>query len=55
VLVAYDGRQVADHLRDLDPERARLLGKAALERVLSEHTYGHRAVQVDEILRERVR
>jgi len=54
VLVAYDGQQVADHLRELDPERAAQLGKAALERVLSEHTYGHRAVQVDQILRERV-
>lgn len=55
VLVAYDGRQVADHLRSLDKETAAQLGKAALERVLSEHTYGHRAVQVDEILRERLR
>ena len=55
VLVAYDGAEVADHLRELDPSRAALLGKAALERVLSEHTYGHRAIQVDAILRERVR
>jgi spore maturation protein CgeB len=55
VLVAYDGQQVADHLRALDPERAAQLGKAALERVLSEHTYGHRATQVDQILRERIR
>ena len=55
VLVAYDGAEVADHLRDLDPSRATLLGKAALERVLSEHTYGHRAVQVDQILRGRIR
>ena len=55
VLVAYDGAQVAEHLRELDPNRAALLGKAARERVLSEHTYAHRAVQVDEILRERVR
>jgi spore maturation protein CgeB len=54
VLVAYDGQQVADHLRNLDRSRATLLGKAALERVLSEHTYGHRAVQVDAILRERL-
>jgi spore maturation protein CgeB len=55
VLVARDGAEVADHLRNLDESRATLLGKAALERVLSEHTYGHRAVQVDQILRERVR
>jgi spore maturation protein CgeB len=55
VLVAYDGEEVAAHLRELDPVRAELLGKAALERVLSEHTYAHRAVQVDEILRGRIR
>lgn len=54
VLVARDGAEVAEHLRSLDESRATLLGKAALERVLSEHTYGHRATQVDEILRERL-
>ncbi len=35
--------------------RRLVVGKAALERVLSEHTYGHRAEQVDAILRERIR
>jgi spore maturation protein CgeB len=55
VLVARDGAEVAAHLRDLDPGRAALLGKAALERVLAEHTYAHRAAQVDAILRERLR
>jgi spore maturation protein CgeB len=55
VLVAYDGQEVADHLRDAGPRARHQLGKAALERVLSEHTYGHRAVQVDQILRDRIR
>ncbi len=55
VLVARDGAEVAEHLRELTPQRAAQLGKAALERVLSEHTYAHRAVQVDQILRERIR
>ncbi len=55
VLVAADGAEVAEHLRGLDRDRAALLGKAALERVLSEHTYAHRAVQVDQILRELLR
>ena len=54
VLVAADGAEVAEHLRRLDRYRATLLGKAALDRVLSEHTYGHRATQVDAVLRERV-
>jgi spore maturation protein CgeB len=55
VLVARDGAEVAEHLRELDPGRAELLGKAARERVLSEHTYGHRATQVDAVLAARVR
>ena len=55
VLVAHDGAEVAAHLRELDESRATLLGKAALERVLSEHTYRHRAVQLDAVLREKVR
>jgi spore maturation protein CgeB len=55
VLVAHDGAEVADHLRELDPGRAAMLGRAALERVLSEHTYAHRATQVDAVLAERVR
>jgi spore maturation protein CgeB len=51
VLVARDGRDVADHVRSLTPERARSIGAAALERILAEHTYAHRGEQVDEIFR----
>ena len=54
VLVARDGRDVADHLAALTAERARAIGEAALARVLAEHTYALRAVQVDALLRERV-
>jgi spore maturation protein CgeB len=50
VLVARDGAEVAEHLRRLSPERAQSIGRAALERVLAEHTYEHRAKQVDAIL-----
>ena len=53
VLVARDGRDVADHLAALTPERAAEIGRAALARVLAEHTYALRAVQVDALLRER--
>jgi spore maturation protein CgeB len=49
-LVASDGARVVDHLRTLTPERARALGKAAWQRVLAEHTYMHRAVQVEALL-----
>ncbi|WP_174291734.1 CgeB family protein, partial [Sphingomonas bacterium] len=43
VLVARDGRDVAEHLAALTPERARAIGAAALARVLAEHTYAVRA------------
>ena len=55
VLVARDGRDVADHLRTLTPERARAVGEAARRRVLAEHTYGRRATEVDALLRETAR
>ena len=51
VLVARDGRDVAEHVSTLTPERAREIGEAALKRVLSEHTYAHRGAQVDALLR----
>jgi spore maturation protein CgeB len=50
VLVARDGDEVAAHVETLEPERARAIGAAALERVLREHTYAQRAEQVEEIL-----
>ena len=51
VLVARDGRDVAEHLRSLTPERARAIGRAALSRVLAEHSYTLRGAQVDAILK----
>ena len=51
VLVARDGRDVAEHVRDLTPERAKTIGEAALRRVLREHTYERRGAEVDAILR----
>jgi spore maturation protein CgeB len=50
VLVARDGDEVAAHVETLEPEHARTIGAAALERVLREHTYAQRAEQVEEIL-----
>jgi spore maturation protein CgeB len=47
VLVARNGREVAEHLRALTPERARAIGEAARRRILAEHTYSHRAAQLD--------
>jgi spore maturation protein CgeB len=51
VLVARDGKDVADILSGLSTERAQLIGKNALNRVLADHTYAIRAVTVDAIFR----
>lgn len=50
VLVARDGGEVGDHLRGLSLARARTIGAAARRRILSEHTYAHRAAQVEMVL-----
>jgi spore maturation protein CgeB len=52
VLVARDGKDVADHLEALTGERARAIGAAARRRVLAEHTYALRAEQVHRIFEE---
>jgi spore maturation protein CgeB len=51
VLVARDGKDVAEHVRQLTPQRARSIGQAALQRVLSEHTYAHRGAEVDALFK----
>jgi spore maturation protein CgeB len=50
VLVAVDGAEVAELLAGLEPARAQAVGAAARRRVLAEHTYAHRAAQVESIL-----
>ncbi|GGC78543.1 CgeB family protein [Chelatococcus reniformis] len=52
VLVARDGRDVAEHLEGLSAHRARAIGEAARRRVLAEHTYARRGAKVDAILTE---
>jgi spore maturation protein CgeB len=52
VLVARDGRDVVEIMAGLDAERARAIGEAGRRRVLAEHTYAKRGVQVDAILRD---
>ncbi|ALG89212.1 MULTISPECIES: CgeB family protein [Actibacterium] len=46
VLVARDGADVTDILRDLTAEDAQRIGEAARQRVLSAHAYGNRAEEV---------
>jgi spore maturation protein CgeB len=50
VLVASNGDEVAAVLEELTPSRARAIGEAAQRRVLAEHTYAHRARQVEQLL-----
>jgi len=54
VLVARDGKDVAELVRTLTPDRARAIGQAGLGRVLADHTYAHRGAQVDALLRAEV-
>lgn len=49
VLVARDGREVADILDTLTRDEAARIGAAARDRVLSEHTYDHRAGEVSDL------
>ncbi|MDW9547094.1 glycosyltransferase family protein [Sinorhizobium meliloti] len=51
VLVARDGRDVAELMQKLTAAGAREIGERALRRVLAEHTYAHRAEEVDRVLR----
>jgi spore maturation protein CgeB len=50
VLIAGSGEEVAEHLSALDAMLAKRIGSAARRRILSEHTYDHRAIQVEALL-----
>jgi spore maturation protein CgeB len=50
VLVARDGADVVEALRSLTADRAAEIGKAALRRVLAEHTYDRRAASLHVLL-----
>ncbi|MEO1987187.1 MAG: glycosyltransferase [Martelella sp.] len=51
VLVARDGRDVCDLLAGLGHDRSRAIGRAAMQRVLRDHTYADRAENVDRAFR----
>jgi spore maturation protein CgeB len=50
VLVAREGAEVAQHLLELTPMRARAIGAAAREHILESHTYDERAAEVERVL-----
>ncbi len=51
-LVARNGAEVAALLEELTPEIAGEIGRAARRRVLQEHTYDRRALQIEALLAE---
>jgi spore maturation protein CgeB len=52
ILVAKSGDEVKEVLSSLTPERAKQIGQAALKKVLDKHTYAHRAIELDKILKK---
>jgi spore maturation protein CgeB len=52
VLVARDGKDVADYVATLSAEAARMIGHAARARVLRDHTYSQRALVADALFRD---
>lgn len=54
VLVAASGVEVAEHAARLTREAAQRIGRAARARVLAEHTYTHRACELEGVLQGRV-
>lgn len=49
ILVAHNGDEVAEWVARLRADSARTIGRAARARVLAEHTYAQRALQVEEV------
>ncbi len=54
ILVARDGADVAAHMAELTEERSHTIGAAAQRRVLADHTYAQRGVEVDRLLRDAI-
>lgn len=54
VLLAKNGEEVAEILEMLTPEKARQIGDAAQKRILSAHTYAHRAQKLQKLLIEKL-
>ena len=50
VIVARSGSEVAERLSSLSPAKAKKMGAAAQAKILAQHTYDHRAAQVEALL-----
>jgi spore maturation protein CgeB len=49
-LVGKCGEEIAGHIKSLTEQRCRMIGESARKRVAGEHTYYHRAIDVEKIL-----
>lgn len=54
ILVVKNGEEVEKVLAELTPEKAREIGQAAYEKVLSAHTYEHRAELLESVIAEKL-
>lgn len=52
IIIAKNGDEVAQVLQNITKENARIIGAAARKRILAEHTYAHRAVQLETLLKD---
>jgi spore maturation protein CgeB len=50
ILVAHSGIDVARHMREMSQSRALSIGRAAYERVIADHTYAHRAAEIEALI-----
>jgi spore maturation protein CgeB len=50
ILVVRNGSEISEHVRQVDAAYARKIGAAAYKRALAQHTYAHRAMQLEKIL-----
>lgn len=54
IIVVKNGNEVEKVLRELTPEKAEEIGKAAYKKVLAEHTYEHRAELLESVISKRL-
>lgn len=55
ILVAKNGAEVSEIISNLSEENAKEIGEAAYRKVLSAHTYSHRAAQLEKLLYTKVK
>ncbi|MDX5397861.1 MAG: glycosyltransferase [Hymenobacteraceae bacterium] len=53
ILVARDGVEVAEIMQNLTEEKAKAIGEAAYKKVLTKHTYAHRAEELEALLHQK--